>query len=129
MKAEYKVIEIQKTSVPKDKYEFPIQETRYIIVSSSTNNIIDDAQGYGYKSKRNAEKAMWYKFNNGKAKLNNDKKSALSFWASNSDIKDDLENIMFIGCKEGSEPTLNELVEYVKNTYDMDIDPKWIKYM
>jgi len=129
MESDYKVIQIQKKSIPEDKYDFPITETRYVIVSTSTNNVIDDAQGYGYKTKQNAEKAIWYKFKGGKSKTDSVKKSATSFWKYNSNIKDDLENIIFIGCKENNEPTSNELVSYVKNKYNTDIDPEWIKYM
>lgn len=129
MESDYKVIQIQKKSIPEDKYDFPITEIRYVIVSTSTNKVIDDAQGYGYKTKQNAEKAMWYKFNGGKSKLNVVKQSALSFWKSNTTIKDDLENIMFIGCKEGNDPSPHELVDYVKTKYNKDIDPDWIKYM
>ena len=65
---DYKVIQIQKKSKTEDKYDFPFTETRYIVVSVSTNKIIDDAQGYGYKTKQGAEKAMWYKFKDGKSK-------------------------------------------------------------
>ena len=40
----------------KDKY-------RYIVVDSETGDILDNAQGYGYKSIDNAHKAYCYKLN------------------------------------------------------------------
>lgn len=36
-------------------------ETRYCIVSTETGEILDDAQGYGYKTARNAYAAYGYK--------------------------------------------------------------------
>lgn len=56
--------EIKKMS---DKYDFPVEETRYVIADDD-GKIVDDAQGYGYKTKQNAMKAMWWKFKNGKCK-------------------------------------------------------------
>lgn len=56
--------EIKKMS---DKYDFPVEETRYVITDDD-GKIVDDAQGYGYKTKQNATKAMWWKFKNGKNK-------------------------------------------------------------
>lgn len=126
---DYKVIQIQKQSKTEDEYDFPFTETRYIVVSVSTNKIIDDAQGYGYKTKQGAEKAMWYKFKDGKSKIDIAKKDANLFWKYNSEIKDCLEDIMFIGLKEGNKLTKNELVNYVKDKYGKVIDPNCIKYM
>lgn len=47
--------EIKKMS---DKYDFPVEETRYVIADDD-GKTVDDAQGYGYKTKQNAIKAMW----------------------------------------------------------------------
>ena len=40
--------EIKKMS---DKYDFPVEETRYAIADDD-GKIVDDAQGYGYKPNR-----------------------------------------------------------------------------
>lgn len=40
---------------------FSLPETRYRIVSIETGEILDDAQGYGYKSARNAHVGYAYK--------------------------------------------------------------------
>ena len=45
------------------------EETRYRI-EDEDGNIIDDAQGYGYKSRKKAAKALWYMFKDGREKLN-----------------------------------------------------------
>ena len=57
--ANYTVIQIPNPSGKvkangKDKY-------RYIVVDSETGDILDNAQGYGYKSENNAHKGYWYK--------------------------------------------------------------------
>ena len=36
-------------------------DPRYVIVDTSTGEIVDDAQGYGYRSKRKAYAAFAYK--------------------------------------------------------------------
>ena len=49
---------------------------RFEIVDTETGEIIDNANGYGYKSKPNAYKAGWYKFGGGKKKVD----SAVAWW-------------------------------------------------
>ena len=44
------------------------EESRYRI-EDDDGKVIDDAQGYGYKTYRKAIKAMWYKFQGGREKL------------------------------------------------------------
>ena len=44
------------------------EEERYRI-KDDDGNVIDDAQGYGYKTYQNAIKAKWYKFQGGREKL------------------------------------------------------------
>ena len=48
--------------VPEDWTVIP-KGDRFIIVEKGTNNLIDDAQGYGYKTKDGAYKAAYYKLN------------------------------------------------------------------
>lgn len=38
------------------------------------DKVVNNAQGYGYKDKQKATKAMWYKFDGGKKKKDNEKK-------------------------------------------------------
>lgn len=54
-----KIVEILKPYNPEDFYGFPPPpEKRYIIVDDETGAVVDDAQGYGYKSELNARRAM-----------------------------------------------------------------------
>lgn len=39
-------------------------DIRYYVIDEETGQILDDAQGYGYKSYENARKAYWYKRKN-----------------------------------------------------------------
>lgn len=60
-----KIIPYNKTIFDNGNYEIGT-EIRYKIIDN--NKIIDDAQGYGYKSKVSANKAIAYKFKGGKQK-------------------------------------------------------------
>jgi hypothetical protein len=63
-----------------------VWDKRWIIVSPDTSEILDDAQGCGYKSKQNAIKAGWYKFGGGKRKLDAATKEADLFWRQHKDF-------------------------------------------
>ena len=62
----YKVVPIQKRIEVVEG--FFNMETRFIIIDED-GVIVDDAQGYGYKTASKAHKAAWYKFNGGKKKI------------------------------------------------------------
>lgn len=53
---EIKVIEKRMSHDPYDRYD-----KRFIVVDKNTGEVLDDAQGYGYKSAQNAYKAYGYK--------------------------------------------------------------------
>lgn len=57
-------------------------ETRYIIYKKGTDEIVDDAQGYGYKSFAAAKKAYWYKFSGGREKIN----ESIRWWKKNKEF-------------------------------------------
>lgn len=50
-------------------------EKRYVIIDKDTGELLDDAQGYGYKSVRNAYAAWAYKnkHNSNNKKINGDR--------------------------------------------------------
>lgn len=49
-------------------------EPRYVIVNKETGEILDDANGYGYKSQKAAHKSRAYKIKAGFIKVNPKKK-------------------------------------------------------
>lgn len=76
------------------------QETRYVLVEKNTDKLLDDAQGYGYKTAQGAHKAGWYKYQGGRKKKSTEKKISKRFWKEHPELKDDAENILNNLCKE-----------------------------
>ena len=64
------------TQAPFDVVEMFGNPGRFEIVNTETGEIIDNANGYGYKSKPNAYRAGWYKFGGGKKKVDD----AVAWW-------------------------------------------------
>jgi hypothetical protein len=74
-----KIVEIQKKVDTEEFYGFgPEYETRFAIAEDD-GKIVDDAQGYGYKTKEKAVKAMWWKFKGGESKSN----AKVEWWRGN----------------------------------------------
>lgn len=44
-----------------EEYGFPMTEIRFVLVDTETGEIVDDAQGYGYKTAHGAHKAYGWK--------------------------------------------------------------------
>ena len=61
---------------------------RWIIKDSETDEVVDDAQGYGYKSGQAAHKALWYKYNGGRQSL----REREAWFESNGELCDDFRN-------------------------------------
>jgi uncharacterized protein YegP (UPF0339 family) len=62
------------------------EDGRYVIANAETHEVVDTAQGYGYKTRQNAEKAAWYKFKGGKGKKDAEKREAAAFWRHHTDF-------------------------------------------
>lgn len=79
--------------------------------------ILDDAQGYGYKTMHSASKAGWYKFKNGKNTIDYRKKAADKFMRQHSDIVDDINYIRCNALKENAseEETNLAIIELLKS--------------
>jgi len=67
MDKKYKAIPTIMKQKTKTKYDSAIMEKRYIIVETESGEIVDDAQGYGYKTAQKAY-AGWYYKNRDKSK-------------------------------------------------------------
>jgi hypothetical protein len=59
---------------------------RYVITNGATQEVLDTANGYGYKTRQSAEKAAWYKFKGGKAKKDTEQRAATAFWRQHADF-------------------------------------------
>lgn len=64
------------TDAPFDVVDMLDRPGRFEIVDKETGEIIDNANGYGYKTKTNAYKAGWFKFGGGKKKVDD----AIAWW-------------------------------------------------
>jgi hypothetical protein len=73
-------------------------ENRYDSVSES-GEIIDNAQGYGYKTYQSAQKAAWYKFKGGKQKTDALNKQAKAFWKNNKAFGIELSELLDLNFK------------------------------
>ena len=70
------------------------------VVDFETGEIIDDAQGYGYKSQQKAAKAGWWKFKGGKGKTKNEEKTVKLWMSNNAKYVEEYENIVISNFKE-----------------------------
>lgn len=76
---------------PEDEYDFGYSETRYRLVNMDTGEIVDDAQGYGYKTAAGAHRAYGYKSmpKSRKRKIASVKERARRFREDNPSFVDD----------------------------------------
>ena len=105
-----------------DKYD-----PRFVIVDDD-GKIVDDAQGYGYKSKQKAHKAIWYKFQNGKQKINEKQKKKIEFFKQHKGLDKFLNKIFENNCKEiaRGEVTDQDIIDEVKETFNIDIPKEYL---
>lgn len=98
---------------PEDEFDFGYSETRYRLVNMDTSEIVDDAQGYGYKTAAGAHRAYGYKSmpKSGKKKLASVKSRVRRFREDNPKFVDDMEYGMLNACKDGVEYTFDDFRE------------------
>lgn len=88
----------------KNKYSIKEwKENRYIIVDNETGKTFDDAQGYGYKTKLNAYKALYYKLN--KKKIDETKKLCDSWMKKNPEFCNRVYEASFYAIEDGEKLT------------------------
>lgn len=90
---------MSKPSIEFDVVKMPNTLDRFIIVRKDSGEVLDDAQGYGYKNAKNTYKAGWYKFGGGKRKHDESK----AWWKKNGtdELLNGLTDIGFYGAKCG----------------------------
>ena len=94
-------------------------EPRYVIVNKETGEILDDANGYGYKSLQAAHKGWAYKSKpkEEKDKLNKQHLIVMNLIKENKKVVSGLEDMYFYAFKDGIEVT-NKDVEEVIGKHD-----------
>ena len=108
-----KNIEI-KEIIKETKEDFGVrQEKRYIIIDSETGKIFDDAQGYGYKSKRSAIAKYAYA-SKSKEELQNiekDKLDVQKFWGMHKGLGNTVSAMVLDNAKCGEKFVAKDLKE------------------
>ena len=94
-----------------DVVDMATKPDRFVIVDKRTGEVVDDAQGWGYKDKTKAFKAAWYKFGKGKAKVDD----ARAWWTVHPDFQDDVEEMLFIKRKEGKSTKYADVADIIYN--------------
>lgn len=84
--------------------------------------VVDDAGGYGYRSREKADKAMWYKFNGGKGKKNADKILRKALMMKHQGLEMFIEDFFIINFKElaRGELTQDDLLVDIKKKFGID---------
>lgn len=94
-------------------------QTRFDICDADVN-VIDDAQGYGYKTAQSAHKAAAYKFKRGKEKAD----SAKAFWHQHSEFAKTLSDMLLNNFKKP--PSDAEIVAFAAECGISGFNPKLI---
>ena len=105
-----------------DKYD-----PRFIIVDDE-GNTVDDAQGFGYKSREKAAKAMWYKFKGGKTKLDKQGREKKILFKKHKGLNEFICKIRENNFKEISrgEVTNQDISDAVKEEFGIDIPEEYL---
>ena len=107
------------------------RQLRYIIVDDDTGEILDDAKSFGYKSEYSANKVMWYKFQGGSDKIEEQKLESNNFFKNHPEIR---KFILDYYNENFSEDMLGELaydsiIKEVIKVYNVIIPRYYLKYL
>ena len=118
MDKKYKAIAIYVTLAPKTEYDSDRIEKRYVIADTESGEIVDDAQGYGYKTAQKAYAAWSYKSRDkSKDKEKAEKERIIAEWMKkNKKFVNLLDNVAFDICERQCE-------------YGDKMDAKLVKYL
>ena len=121
-----KIISYSKKNVD---YGIDVNETRFAIADDD-GKIIDDAQGYGYKTSQKAHKAMWYKFQNGKQKIKDKTNNKKAFFKKYPGLEKFLNNIIENNFKEMArgEITDIDILNDIKKEFGVDMPKEYLYY-
>ena len=94
---------------------------RFVIVDDN-GQVADDAQGYGYKSKQSAHKAMWYKFQGGKEKIESRKRQRNDVFKQHKGLERFIDRWYETWFKElvRGEMTEDDLLQAIKDEFGMN---------
>lgn len=110
--------------VKRDSYK-----NKFIVIDKETGKILDDAQGYGYKTVRNAYACFAYKNMNKEQKKGYEKrKQEIAVWIkTHSEFMNELECEMFDALKNNEQFTEKDIQRMlIRDGYDKEITAKEI---
>jgi hypothetical protein len=103
------------------------EETRFAIADDN-GKIVDDAQGWGYKTAQKAQKAMWYKFYGGKQKKETEENDRKQFFKEHKGIEQFIYDICMNNIKEMArgEVTDEDVLNDIKKKFGIDMPKKYL---
>ncbi|MUH59187.1 hypothetical protein [Bifidobacterium canis] len=86
-----------------DGYDFDHMETRWRLVDTATSDIVDDAQGYGYRTAAAAYRAHGYKTTTCRRGTRPSiiKRRAQAWWRTHGQLRAELEEMQLQALKQG----------------------------
>ena len=102
-------------------------EKRYAIADDS-GKIIDNAQGWGYKTEQKANKAMWYKFKGGKQKIQSETDKRRAFFRNHKGLEQFINEIFENNFKEiaRGEVTDEDILHEIKEKFGTDMPKQYL---
>ena len=102
-------------------------ETRFRLVNKDTGEIIDDAQGYGYRTVQGCYKAMYYKRNRGTIK--SDEKKARGLIKQHKRIYksaiEEVNSLLFEDCRDGFHRPKKEYLDMFSDEIKKSDEALW----
>lgn len=124
---------MEKYIVIKSEELSDVYEPRYVVVDTETGEIVDNAQGYGYRTREKAFKAWGYKQNlkKNQARDKQLKSEVKCFIKKHKGIFNQLDDMLFEAAKCGEDVKNKEIAEFLKS---QNIELPWpvktlMKYM
>ncbi len=118
MDKKYKAISIIVTHKPDIKYDSSTMEKRFVIVDTESGEIVDDAQGYGYRTAQKAYAGWAYKNRDkSKDKEKAEKEKTIAAW-----IKDNKKFIALLDSVAFD-------IQTRQGGYDETLDAKLVRYL
>lgn len=93
-------------------------ESRFDICDEK-GNVIDDAQGHGYKTEQKAHRAAYYKFKGGKEKI----EEAVAFWKANPVFAKQMSDFLLANFKEKLSDA--DVLSFAHSCGFENFNPKW----
>ena len=102
---------------------------RFVIINEENNEIVDDGNGFGYKTLSSCDKALWYKFKKGKEKIEERKLEIKTFYNEHPEIR---KYILDVYKKEElfySESVILYLIELVEKKFGIILPIDYLKHI